>query len=103
MIHYDKAENQEEKITVISPILNNNAVFHDNNSIEAELLWVTIKVNPMSSWLFGVCYRPEVDEDYMLPKIITSVNNIDNQNVYGTDDIDQDNHYQDGDDKHMII
>ena len=25
------AENQEEKITVISPILNNNAVFHDKN------------------------------------------------------------------------
>ena len=39
---------------------------HPASSVEAELLWVTVDIDSKNQWLIGVCYRPEVDEDFML-------------------------------------
>ena len=58
-----------------------NPIRHKSSDAKAEILWISTALNPSTDWLFGVCYRPEVDEAFMLPKIIDSVNNIDNQNV----------------------
>lgn len=58
-----------------------NPVLHIASDVSAEILWVSTSLNPSTDWLFGVCYRPEVDEDLMLPRIIDSINKIDNQNV----------------------
>ena len=54
---------------------------HPASSVKAELLWVSIEIDSKNQWLIGVCYRPEVDEDFMLEKINSSINAIDNQNV----------------------
>ena len=58
-----------------------NPTIHKSSDTEAEILWVSTSVDPRNDWIFGVCYRPEVDEEYILPKIINSINSLDNQNV----------------------
>ena len=58
-----------------------NPASHPASNVEAEILWVSTSINPQTDWVFGVCYRPEVDEDYMMPKITGSIDLIDNQNV----------------------
>ena len=58
-----------------------NPTIHKSSDTEAEILWVSTSVDPRNDWIFGVCYRPEVDEEHILPKIINSINSLDNQNV----------------------
>jgi hypothetical protein len=56
----------------LSPILFTDA------DVEAGLLWVTLNPHPNLSWLVGVCYRPETDEQFMLNKITNSINKVNN-------------------------
>ena len=58
-----------------------NPILSESSKVEAELLWVNITLHSRAEWLLGVCYRPEVDEEYMLHKIKSSIDEIDNQNV----------------------
>ena len=58
-----------------------NPVIHVASDVKAEILWITTSIDPKNDWIFGVCYRPEVDEDFILPKITESINAIDHQNV----------------------
>ena len=58
-----------------------NPTLHRASEVEAELIWVNITLHARAEWLVGVCYRPEVDQEFMIEKIKRSIDAIDNQNV----------------------
>ena len=57
-----------------------NPVIYTEADVDAEIVWVTLNPHPNLSWLVGVCYRPETDEQFMLNKICNSINKINNDN-----------------------
>ena len=48
---------------------------------DVEILWIQVNPHPRVQWIFGMCYRPKVDEDLMLAWIIKSINDIRNENM----------------------
>ena len=40
-----------------------------------------VNPHPRVEGLFGVCYRPEVDKELMMPRIIESINSTQNENM----------------------
>ena len=72
---------QDNRGGILLLIKNNlNPIIFTEADVEAEILWVTLNLHPRLSWLVGVCYRPEKDEQFMLSKICSSINKINNVN-----------------------
>ena len=63
-----------------------NATRYTRAEVNAEIMWIQINPYPKAEWLYGVCYRPEVDEEEMLSRIDQSINQIDIENTVLLDD-----------------
>ena len=59
-----------------------NAIRREDLETDCELLWVDLKPLPNMTWLAGVCYRPEVDQELILQRIEESFSRIDNENCF---------------------
>ena len=57
------------------------ATRYTRGEVNAEIMWIQINPHPKAEWLYGVCYRPEVDEEEMLNRINQSINLIDIENT----------------------
>ena len=58
-----------------------NPTEYTKSDVKAEILWVQINPHPNVEYLYGVCYRPEVEEEVMTSRIIDSINLTDNENI----------------------
>ena len=74
-----KSENRGGILLMVKSELN--ATRYTEADADAEILWMQVNPHPRVEWLFGVCYRPEVDEELMMPRIIESINSTQNENM----------------------